>query len=213
MTIYDSYSNKRWQKWSTLLTLDRLKETFFYTRLIAAFFDLLIQKTFAKNPFFAKCLFWGIYAICHIPAVYFFFRKCVFSGKNLRDLRKMSTFASEEIGVSKHGFSQKPWKGNNGFIICENFQARNCLVISNMCDDDRQKPEHLTLKNDGICEISVGKRLYGWKTNRWIIKDKKERNTDCLYTGIFCTHSIRTRIKTNTIAVVLIQLELLHTFH
>ena len=90
-----------------------------------------------------------------------FFRKCVFSRKNLRDLRKMSTFASEGIGVSKHGFSQEPGNGKSGYIICENFDDRNLLTIRRVTVWGGQKPEHLTSKNDDICEISNGKCLQG----------------------------------------------------
>jgi len=64
----------------------------------------------------------------------------------------MRTFALDEIEENRGRFSQESFRGDCAAIICEKFLKIIRLVISGLCSLGRSKPQHLTLKNVGICE-------------------------------------------------------------
>ena len=72
------------------------------------------SKNICEKWFFRKCLFLCVLAFLRLSGLSYFFRKCFFSAKSLRHLRKMTIFAHGKMAVLRGHFSQMPDSGDDG---------------------------------------------------------------------------------------------------
>ena len=127
---------------------------------------LIDTKTFAKNRIFASGSFWEFCDLELLVRLWINFAKVTFLSIRLRDLRKMTIFASDEMVENRVRSSQESDCMNRGSIICELFWIRIYLIIRYNDVLCTSKIRHLTLKNDGICELFDTTALSCWKLGR-----------------------------------------------